>query len=85
MVRVSWREDMAHRARARENFGVADRILNSIAREVGDVRPMVNNPHYLTNEDRLRAAAVWRRGRRREDGPAARPCDHGPPALGMGV
>jgi hypothetical protein len=55
MVRLSWREDMVHRARAREAFGVADRILNSIAREVGDVRPVGGNPDRFSNEDRLRA------------------------------
>ena len=36
MVRLRWRENMVLRAMEREDFALADRMLNSIAGEVGE-------------------------------------------------
>lgn len=54
-VRLRWREDMVQQALEAKDYAVADRILNSIAREVGDLRQMPHNPDRLSDDDRLRA------------------------------
>ena len=54
-VRLRWRESMVQQALEAKDYVVADRILNSIAKEVGDLRQLPNNRDRLSNDDRLRA------------------------------
>ena len=58
MVRLRWRENMALRAMEREDFALADRLLNSIASEVGDGKPDGNEERLITAADRARVLAV---------------------------
>jgi hypothetical protein len=53
-VRLRWREFMVQQALEAKDYVVADRILNSIAKEVGDLCQLPNNPDRLSNDDRLR-------------------------------
>jgi hypothetical protein len=58
MVRLRWRENMVLRAMEREDFALADRLLNSIASEVGEGKPDASEERPITEADRARVLAA---------------------------
>ena len=58
MVRLRWRENMVLRAMEREDFALADRLLNSIAGEVGDGKWDASEERPITAADRARVLAA---------------------------
>ena len=58
MVRLRWRENMVLRAMEREDFALADRLLNSIAGEVGDGKWDESEDRPITAADRARVLAA---------------------------
>ena len=58
MLRLRWRENMVLRAMEREDFALADRLLNSIAGEVGDGKWDASEERPITAEDRARVLAA---------------------------
>jgi len=58
MVRLRWRENMVLRAMEREDFALADRLLNSIASEVGDGKWAESEDRPITAADRARVLAA---------------------------
>jgi hypothetical protein len=55
MVRLRWRDAMAREAIDAKDFAVADRILNSAAKDAGDSKYAMPAAQSLSDEDRLRA------------------------------
>ena len=58
MVRLRWRENMVLRAMEREDFALADRLLNSIASEVGEGKCNESEERPITEADRARVLAA---------------------------
>ena len=58
MVRLRWRENMVLRAMEREDFALADRLLNSIASEVGEGKCDESEERPITEADRARVLAA---------------------------
>jgi len=58
MVRLRWRENMVLRAMEREDFALADRLLNSIASEVGEGKWEESEARPITEADRARVLAA---------------------------
>ena len=58
MVRLRWRENMVLRAMEREDFALADRLLNSIAGEVGEGKCDESGEPPITEADRARVLAA---------------------------
>jgi hypothetical protein len=58
MVRLRWRENMVLRAMEREDFALADRLLNSIASEVGEGKWDESDARPITAADRTRVLAT---------------------------
>ena len=58
MVRLRWRENMVLRAMEREDFALADRLLNSIAGEVGEGKCDESEERPITEADRTRVLAA---------------------------
>ena len=58
MVRLRWRENMVLRAMEREDFALADRLLNSIASEVGEGKCDESEARPITEADRARVLAA---------------------------
>ena len=59
VVRIHLRRKMLLDALAREDFMLANRILDSIAKEIGDDTTGLDEPAEITDEQRVRAAALF--------------------------